>query len=73
MLKDLKDRKVSPYEKLRRRVSRRIRRVFYGCDKAYRAARRIYRAISDPPWSTDTLAVEIAAKLKEDYEASPTT
>ena len=69
----LKARKVLPAEKLRRRVIRRIRRVFHECDKAYEAASRIYRAISDPPWSTDTLAVEIAAKLKEDYEASPTT
>ena len=51
----------------------RVRRVCYGCDKVYQAARQIYRMISDPPWSTDTLLVEIAAKLKEDYEASPTT
>ena len=50
----------------------RVRRVCYGCDKAYQAARQIYRMISDPQWS-DTLLVEIAAKLKEDYEASPTT
>ena len=68
-----KARKVLPVGKNCRTVSVRVRRVFNGCDKAYRAARRIYRQISDPPWSTDTLAVEIAAKLKEDYEASPTT
>ena len=73
ILKDLKDRKVSRNEKLRRKVNRRILRVYYECDKAYRAAMRIYIAISNPPWSTDPLAVEIAAKLKEDYEASPTT
>ena len=73
ILKDLEDRKGSRNEKLLRKVNRRILKFYYECDKAYRAAMRIYIAISNPPWSTDPLAVEIAAKLKEDCEASPTT
>ena len=68
----LKARKVLPAEKLRRRVTDNLLKVFKASGEAYRAARRIYRQIS-VLWWRDTRAVQIAAKLKEDYEASPTT
>ena len=68
----LKARKVLPAEKLRRRVTDNVRKVYKASGVAYRAARRIYRQIS-VLWWRDTRAVQIAAKLKEDYEASPTT
>ena len=65
-------RKVLPAEKVRRRVTDSLRKVYKASGEAHRAARRIHRQIS-VLWWRDTRAVQIAAKLKEDYEASPTT
>ena len=65
-------RKVLPAEKVRRRVTHSLRKVYKASGEAHRAARRIHRQIS-VLWWRDTRAVQIAAKLKEDNEASPTT
>ena len=68
----LKARKVLPAEKLNSRVTDNVRKVCQACGQVNRDSSKMYRQISDL-WSTDTRAVQLAAKLKEDYEASPTT
>ena len=51
-----------------KKVTDNLGKVYKACDEAHREARQIYRQVSDLS-STDTLAVPIAAKLKEDFEA----
>ena len=57
---------------LQKKVIRHLGKVQKASDLAYRGAKTLYRQIS-VLWWRDTRAVQIAAKLKEDYEASPTT
>ena len=49
-------------------VTGNLGKVYKACDTGYKEARLIYRQVADLS-STDTLAVPIAAKLKEDFEA----
>ena len=51
-----------------KKVTDNLGKVYKACDKEYKEARLIYRQVADLS-STDTLAVPIAAKLKEDFEA----
>ena len=51
-----------------KKVTENLGKVHKACDKAYKDSRLVYRQVSDLS-STDTLAVPIAAKLKEDFEA----
>ena len=53
-----------------KKVIDNLGKVYKACDKAYREARQAYRQVSDLP-STDALAVTMADKLKEDFEATP--
>ena len=51
-----------------KKVTENLGKVQKACDKAYKESRLVYRQVADLS-STDTLAVPIAAKLKEDFEA----
>ena len=51
-----------------KKVIDNLGKVQKACDKAYKDSRLVYRQVADLS-STDTLAVPIAAKLKEDFEA----
>ena len=51
-----------------KKVTENLGKVQKACDKAYKDSRVVYRQVADLS-STDTLAVPIAAKLKEDFEA----
>ena len=53
---------------LPKKVTDNLGKVYKACDKEYKEARLIYRQVADLS-STDTLAVPMAAKLKEDCEA----
>ena len=49
-----------------------VRKVCQACGQVNRDSSKLYRQISGL-WWTGTRAVKLAAKLKEDNEASPTT
>ena len=51
-----------------KKVTDNLGKVYKACDKIYKEARLIYRQVAHLS-STDTLAVPMAAKLKEDCEA----
>ena len=51
-----------------KKVTDNLGKVYKACDKAYKDSRLVYRQVADLS-STDTLAVPMAAKLKEDFEA----
>ena len=55
-----------------KRIFDNVRKVCQACKQVGRKYSQMYRAISMVSW-TDTRAVKLAAKFKEEYEASPTT
>ena len=63
----LKAWEVNPAE-TPNKVTDNLGKVYKACDKNYKEARLIYRQVAHLS-STDTLAVPMAAKLKEDCEA----
>ena len=55
-----------------KRIYDNVRMVCQACKQVGADYRQMYRAISRVSW-TGPGAVKLAAKFKEDYEASPTT